>query len=96
MHVACKLIDFELQRRAYNVQWGINFLSLSLLPIFFFIVDKMMYVCSNCFYVVTGTSSCLFAMLFLLLKYLEIFLVSQPSPMLSVILLIVDMFPSEN
>jgi hypothetical protein len=62
----------------------------------FFIVEKMMYVCSKRFDLVMGRSPCQFAMLFLLLKNLEILLVSQPSPMLSVILLIVGMFPSEN
>jgi hypothetical protein len=62
----------------------------------FVVVDKMMYACSKCFGLVMGTSSCLFTMMFLLLKKIEIFLSSQPSPMLSIIPLIVGMFPSEN
>jgi hypothetical protein len=62
----------------------------------FVIVDKLMYACSKCFDVVMGTSSCPFTMLFLSLKKIVIFLSSQPSPTLSVILLIVGMFPSEN
>jgi hypothetical protein len=62
----------------------------------FVIVDKMMYDYSNCFDVVMETSSCPFTMLFFSLKTFEIFLLSQPSPMLSVILLIVGMFPKDN
>ncbi len=62
----------------------------------FVIVDKVMYACSNCFDVVMGTSSCPFTILFHSLKKIEIFLSSQPPPMLSVIPLIVGMFPSEN
>jgi hypothetical protein len=50
----------------------------------FVIREKMMYACSNCFDVVMGTSSCQFTMLIILWKNLEIFLVSQPLPMLSV------------
>jgi hypothetical protein len=62
----------------------------------YIIVDKVMYACSTCFDVVMETSSCPFTMLFLLLKIFEIFLSSQPSPTLSVILLIVGMLPSDN
>jgi hypothetical protein len=54
-----------------------------------------MYACSNCFNVVMGASSCPFTILFLSLKYLEIYLSSQPLPTVSVIPLIVGMFLSE-
>jgi hypothetical protein len=70
--------------------------SFFVVNLIFFTADKMMYACLNCCYIVMGTSSCHFAMLLLLLKYLEIFLGSQPSPMLSVIPLIAGIFSSEN
>ncbi len=91
-HVTCKLIDFEVQRKAYNIQWWITFLFPPSLSISFFHCWKHDVCLFKLFWCSPGNFFLLICMLFSLLKYLEISLVSQPSPMQSVILLIVGMF----
>ncbi len=71
-------------------------LSFFVVNLIFVIVDKKMNACSKCVDLVMGTSSCPYPMLLLSLKKCAIFSSSQPLPMLSVILLIVGMFPGTN
>ncbi len=109
LRVECVLVMFEHANMSYTncfvlrfKRWHVTFNGKQMSFVFvccqfdFFIVDKRMYSCSKCLDVVMKTSCCPYPTLLFSSKKQAIFLSFQPLPTVSVIPLVVGIFPTTN